>query len=226
MTSPSFIEVEVGHQKISFLDNEVSRWRVETLRTKEPDTIAWIDGFEPNSVFWDVGANIGIYSLYAAALGHSVVAFEPLPVHYAQLCVNAAQSGLGVDVRARHMWIGSEEAIFCGMKKYGDFIVEASSLGGMATAQVWDAPPPLAMDYLKIDTDGADLDVIRGLGLYGRGHHRPKEIQIEVDVEREDAIQIGSLLLNAGYTQKRRSICPFTPNSPIGNELWQRVSGR
>ena len=35
------------------------------LLTKEPGTIAWIEGFTEDDVFWDVGANVGLYSLYA-----------------------------------------------------------------------------------------------------------------------------------------------------------------
>jgi hypothetical protein len=41
-------------------------WRAQSLLTKEVDTTAWIDGFEKGAVFWDVGANSGVYTLYAA----------------------------------------------------------------------------------------------------------------------------------------------------------------
>ena len=45
---------------------------------REPDTIKWIDTFETPCTFWDVGANTGIYSLYAGLReGTTVVAFEP-----------------------------------------------------------------------------------------------------------------------------------------------------
>src|ERR1044071_9834964 len=40
------------------------RWRADTYATKEPDTIAWIDQFvQEGDVLYDVGANIGLYSL-------------------------------------------------------------------------------------------------------------------------------------------------------------------
>ena len=43
-------------------------WRVRTILDKEPDTIEWIDNFSidnnDNFIFWDIGANIGLYSLY------------------------------------------------------------------------------------------------------------------------------------------------------------------
>jgi hypothetical protein len=33
--------------------------RALTLLTKQPGTIEWIDGFRPDGVFWDIGANVG-----------------------------------------------------------------------------------------------------------------------------------------------------------------------
>lgn len=41
-------------------------YRAQTLLTKEPDTIEWIDTFQKDDVLWDIGANVGVYSLYAA----------------------------------------------------------------------------------------------------------------------------------------------------------------
>src|SRR5437660_1506562 len=65
------------------------QWRVQTLFTKEPGTIDWIESFAPGEVFVDVGANIGIYSLYAGvAAGAEVYAFEPESQNYAELYRN------------------------------------------------------------------------------------------------------------------------------------------
>ena len=33
--------------------------------SKEPETLEWIDNFsKDSSIFWDIGANIGLYSIY------------------------------------------------------------------------------------------------------------------------------------------------------------------
>ena len=40
--------------------------RYKTMFTKEIDTINWIDNFENEKIFWDIGANVGIYSIYYA----------------------------------------------------------------------------------------------------------------------------------------------------------------
>jgi len=56
----------------------IINYRNSTYASKEPETLNWIDGFETGSIFWDVGANIGLYSLYAAKTHECrVFAFEP-----------------------------------------------------------------------------------------------------------------------------------------------------
>jgi hypothetical protein len=59
------------------------------LAEREPETIAWIDDFLMPSRFWDIGANVGTYVLYAALRpGVAVLAFEPAAASYAALCRN------------------------------------------------------------------------------------------------------------------------------------------
>ena len=60
------------------IPTELVAYRVKTLFTKEPDTIDWINNFESDEVFFDIGANVGIYSIWATM--HRKVrtfAFEP-----------------------------------------------------------------------------------------------------------------------------------------------------
>lgn len=69
--------------------------RALTFKEKEPETLFWIDKFEKNSdgtdlVFYDVGANVGIYSLYASHRHPkaSVFAFEPDSQSFSSLALN------------------------------------------------------------------------------------------------------------------------------------------
>ncbi|HLI19617.1 MAG TPA: FkbM family methyltransferase, partial [Stellaceae bacterium] len=66
----------------------------------EPQTHAWIDRMAPGDVLWDVGASVGIYSLYAALRGDlTVLAFEANPYTYQCLLRNVAENRLGGRVR-------------------------------------------------------------------------------------------------------------------------------
>ena len=67
-----------GTRLAAAVPNGLNRYRAATFATKEPETLEWIDRMSEKSVLWDVGANVGLYSCYAAkARGCRVFAFEP-----------------------------------------------------------------------------------------------------------------------------------------------------
>ena len=57
--------------------------RVESLFSNESQTLNWIDNFQSYDskkiVFWDIGANIGLFSMYAALKFQNIeiISFEP-----------------------------------------------------------------------------------------------------------------------------------------------------
>ena len=73
-------------------------------KKKEPETIEWIDSFDQSKkiIFWDIGANIGIYSVYAATKFNNieVVSFEPstsnLRVLSRNISINNLQSKIKI----------------------------------------------------------------------------------------------------------------------------------
>ncbi len=61
---------EIAHNgaRMTFITpNVFTKWRVETIHSKEPCTLEWIAGFNAEDVLVDVGANVGMYSVWAAA---------------------------------------------------------------------------------------------------------------------------------------------------------------
>ena len=74
------------------------------LKTKEPDTINWLDDYlEAGDTFYDIGANIGVYSLYAAQKGNSVIAIEPESSSYAVLNRNIHLNGYSKTIYALNL---------------------------------------------------------------------------------------------------------------------------
>jgi len=58
--------------------NMVNYFRADSFSTKEPETLEWIDSIPIGSVVWDIGANIGLYSCYAAnQRSCTIFSFEP-----------------------------------------------------------------------------------------------------------------------------------------------------
>lgn len=72
----------------SILNHYECYLRAVNFETKEKDTLQWIDEFNKEDVFFDIGANIGVYSLYAAPKVKSVFAFEPHYQNYSNINVN------------------------------------------------------------------------------------------------------------------------------------------
>lgn len=110
-TSPWFKSkwLELEYSEIEFRDSVMnfattgssSRKRIRTLFSKEPVTLAWIDTFAPGSTFYDVGANVGMYTVYAAVMRSAkVYAFEPEALNYAELNKNIFLNNLHGQVLA------------------------------------------------------------------------------------------------------------------------------
>lgn len=73
--------------------NEHCEFRVRSFFDKEPDTIEWLAEINPGEVYIDVGANVGMYAIWAAkTTGARVVAFEPESQNFALLNLGSRSS--------------------------------------------------------------------------------------------------------------------------------------
>ena len=76
------------------IQEEIPKFRADTFWTKEPETIHWINANLGDrteiGLLIDVGANIGIYSLYAATVNNLIPIFsiEPVPDTFRELNAN------------------------------------------------------------------------------------------------------------------------------------------
>ena len=86
---------EAGEELIYNIKNSTSLMRAQTLFTKEPVTIRWIRKFIKDRVFFDVGANVGMYSIYAAKISKvKVYSFEPESNNFNTLIENIISNNL------------------------------------------------------------------------------------------------------------------------------------
>ena len=141
--------------------------RAKTVWIKEPETIAWIDSFDSNSVFWDIGANIGIYSLYCAKKHKKAVihAFEPMKTNFLRLWQNILLNDY-INITAHYCGIGVYDDIGYFNAKNADvgssggkigldgYCVPARSMNGLLIAKS-------VPNYVKIDTDNNEYDILR-----------------------------------------------------------------
>ena len=110
--------------------NQHCLWRVQSLHEKEPDTLEWIAKFEKDDVLIDVGANVGMYTMWAAVRqGVRVFAFEPESQNYALLCKNILFNGMQDLVTAYCLAI-SDDGGGRGGVNFSDLYLSEFLLGG------------------------------------------------------------------------------------------------
>lgn len=161
------------HSLVFNTPNELCLWRVKTLLTKEPSTIQWIDGFSSDDVLWDVGANIGLYSIYAAVMKKcQVLAFEPESQNYAILNRNIHANQLHNRVYA-YCFAISDQNLIGNLKvsrsEGGNSGHSLSNTAGLLnqgtvsfTVDELVKQGLTAPTHIKIDVDGLDHTVIYG----------------------------------------------------------------
>jgi|TARA_S200000501_G_scaffold63453_1_gene54273 FkbM family methyltransferase len=166
----------IGNKNILFANNKGQKTyiknRMDRMLSKEPETIKWINGFEKDSVFFDIGANVGIYTLYSAIVKENIVyAFEPHAASYKNLldsinlnklhqcqafCVALSnQINLSrINVKNMHEGVAENKVGQSGEYYHGCTEMHLDFLTSKKTI-----PYP---DYIKIDVDGFEDKVLKG----------------------------------------------------------------
>ena len=170
----------------------------------------------PGDLFVDVGANIGVYSLWASETeGVEVLAYEPCGTTHARAVENVALNDLGERVRVLRQAVGAEPGQVLLTTDQGPMnrvtgdghhgaaeLVEQTTLDANLGSRV--------PSIIKIDVEGREVDVLRG-GSACISRHRPALI-----VEVNDPEGIADVLDELGYQlwsydPERREVTPATP---------------
>ena len=181
--------------------------RASQLYEREPQTIDWINSFDKGSVFVDVGANIGSYSLLAAKTRKTITyAFEPHPLNFAELCTNIYLNKLDIipycvalsdankfdTFHLSSLIPGVADNSFAEINTAGENIIQGcygTKLDSLFIEGAIQQP-----DYIKIDVDGAELNVLQGASIVLQN---AKEVQVEL--RKKNADQAEQFLNKLGY---------------------------
>jgi FkbM family methyltransferase len=180
------------------------RWRAETFYTEEPQTVEWLGRIGPDAVFWDVGANVGLYSLYPAKkVGCRVLAFEPEAQNFALLMENISLNGLQEYVRAANIPLtrkfgvgtllaheltkgGAHNSFISGDPETGQETCSRRvkqvqfgvSMDELVFEHGFDCP-----SHVKIDVDGIEPEIIAGADkVLSHDHMRHLLIEVETNI--------------------------------------------
>lgn len=167
------------------VEGDLEKYRVESIFDKEPETIAWIDGWQDDGsgAFYDIGANIGIYSLYAAYKHKDIntFSFEPESSNYVALLRNILSNNTNsispfnlalsskkalTDLYLSDVRVGNSGAqIDAPINDKGDTFsaLRVEKVISIALDQLvaeFNLPTPT---YIKIDVDGHEPDILNGM---------------------------------------------------------------
>lgn len=238
--------IEKDNQRYSFfVPNNLNYFRADTLFSKEPDTIEWINGFDDNSSLWDIGANIGLYSIYAAKKKNTAVyAFEPSFFNLELLAKNIHVNGLSEKIIvcpipcnsrmavstmkfSQITWGGALSAFdhnygYDGKELQNTF---SYSMPGMTlddfSLKLGLKPP----NYLKIDVDGIEHEILRGAEQTLKS---VSEILIEINTDfHQQTNEVHEILTKKGFQMISQAQSNLIIKNSDGfdgtfNQIWKK----
>jgi FkbM family methyltransferase len=164
------------------ISNELSAWRSKTFYSKEPETLKWLEFFavinHNYEILIDVGANIGIYTLYWLHFPNTrAIAIEPFDENIRLLSKNIRMNNFTTRVDIISKPLSSQNTL--GWSTINDIRPGGSdyklSLNNNLNQSNSIKVETLTLDsilggkkekyILKIDTDGTDFDILKGAEL-------------------------------------------------------------
>ena len=218
-----------GHSvTYSFVSDTWLPRRFLDVETLEPDTLTWIDEMSEGSTFWDIGANVGGYSIYAAkSKSCSVFAFEPSPFNLEFLARNIWLNNLEDQITVipialskfasqapfkmrRIEWAGSGSSF----GETEDDISDSESFKyvtiGLPADQVRENFLIQFPEYIKLDVDGIEALILAGASEVLK---KVQSLLVEVQHSEADKELIYRCLIESGLSKKR---------VVRHNEIWTR----
>lgn len=229
-----------GYDFYFHIPNWITLYRAETFSSKEPETLAWIDKFEKNSIFWDIGANVGLYSIYAAKTKHSITyAFEPSFFNLEFLVKNINKNNLQNKINivpialsdnncintfnmSNIEWGGALSTFSKSYDQNGnnlkiEFNYNTVGITANDACKFFNIPRP---NYIKIDVDGIEHLILSGMSNI---LDETKEILIELnDNFIEQAEKSYNFLNSHGFTLYDKFIDSNNKNISA-NQIWRKA---
>lgn len=235
-----------GKRIVFATPNRFTYWRVETLPSKEPDTLAWIAGFGPGDILLDVGANVGMYTIWAAATrGTAVFAFEPESQNFALLNRNIRLNRLDDLVRAYAIALSDEGGFGpLHLSKFGageschafgdklNFRLEpldstftqgcfAATIDGVIASG--EIPVP---SHIKIDVDGIEHKVLAG-ATKTLADPGLRSVLVELNTNLDPHRRVMGMMRDAGFQfsagEAEAAIRRDGPFKGVGNHIFRRA---
>lgn len=208
-----------------YIDSPAEFARVRSC-IKEPETVAWLEEFMgPDDVLYDIGANVGAYSLIAASrIGNGkgkVLSFEPSYLNYFRLNQNIALNGLSEHIATFPVALSDRSGMTIfrfSSTRIGDALHSMDGVSQHIHATPSVASSHVLMDridslverfhlplpsLIKLDVDGPEYEVLLGAGKLLQ-HEGLRSIALEMEADESRRKRIEELLVAHGWRLYRR----------------------
>ena len=225
--------------------NKLNLLRVKTFASKEPETLDWIDQLPEGCNFWDIGANIGLYTVYASLKKKiKVVSFEPSVFNLELLARNiflneihndvilipfalSGQKGSNLFRMTTTEWGGALSTFGKNVGWDGFAINETFTFPtyGLTIDQAVELLKLPIPDFIKMDVDGIEHFLLEG------GESVLQKIQgilLEINDDYGEQAELSNRLLKeAGLVLLAKRSSEQIKNSTSGfqntfNQIWRR----
>lgn len=226
---------------ILFNPSHLSKWRVKTFYTKEPETLKWIESFKKDSkiIFWDIGANIGLYSVYVAINfpKSSIISFEPSTLNLNILSRNISLNNLEKKINIFQIGLTNINNKFFAMnettleeggalssfaknynfegkniRKINKYSIFGTKIDYLISNSILKVP-----DYIKIDVDGTE-DVILDGARETLKNKKIKSILVEVNENfLSQKTNVVKFLNEAGFHLKYKHLAQDVVGTKFSN---------
>lgn len=193
---------------------------------REPEVLDWIDGFVADAIFFDIGANFGTETLYAALKPGGpkrICAFDAELIGSYNLALNLTLNRIThvdnyvVAVGDRSGFVALPENLnYLHVADLGKYARSTKHLR-MIAIDDFVAETGLSPGYVKIDVDGPERAIVEGMRQTLRDP-RLRSLMIEInDTESHSAIT--RLLADAGFAERPRT------HRNAYNHIYERPAG-
>jgi len=205
--------LDYGPKDIFILTDTIREYQTRANSVaKEPKTVSWIEeNLGPDAVLYDIGANVGAYSLIAAARGIKVFAFEPAHQNVYKLHENILLNKLSSLITVVPLMLAARDGVSNSIvkdKSFGashtfSFQEKSSSQSDMSQTflaigldtciKTFSLPEPT---MIKIDVDGAEVDVLNGAHMLLKN---PKLQTMLIETDRTTSEAVKRICTDMGF---------------------------
>ena len=153
-------KLQINPKDPNYLMRRISQDYASMTVYESETTKLFCEVIKKDDIVLDIGASIGYFSMLAGSLGAKVYAFEPTKINFNYLCQNVILNGY-TTVFPQELAVWSEEALV-KVPLHADPI-NACWANGVALQDYLPRIGVHRVDFIKMDTDGSDLQALKGL---------------------------------------------------------------